>query len=160
MFILNQTIKVFFVSLKNFAVLKYLSYVCNAMNLMTNKKLIVMKRTFVLLAALMFAGIAFSQGKIETKIIYNDEELSDPESYDLYEIIKPSGEKGKTIAMKHLYFKEENRKGLYVITTASTTDELVNLINEHKQDDMYVKEMYEDEGLYYILFSKAEAEKE
>ena len=119
-----------------------------------------MKRTFVLLAALMFAGIAFSQGKIETKIIYNDEELSDPESYDLYEIIKPSGEKGKTIAMKHLYFKEENRKGLYVITTASTTDELVNFINEHKQDDMYVKEMYEDEGLYYILFSKAEAEKE
>ena len=119
-----------------------------------------MKKTFVLLAALMFAGIAFSQGKIEMKIIYNDEELSDPESYDLYEIIKPSGEKGKTIAMKRLHFKEENRKGFYVITTASTTDELVNLINEHKQDDMYVKEMYEDEGLYYVLFNKADAEKE
>ncbi len=51
-------------------------------------------------------------------------------------------------------FKEENLKNYSSTGWAADTEQLLTLISDKKKAGEYVKEMYEDNGVFYLLFHK------
>lgn len=131
-----------------------------------------MKKTIFLLSALAFAGAAFSQQKTEVDYVEYGVDESNPASYRVQEIRMPDGSK-KNMVFKKKHFKPENLQGcsstetIYPLaeklsengTPVPDTDKLTSVIAKKKENNEYVKEMYEENGAYYLLFHPCPAVK-
>lgn len=124
-----------------------------------------MKKTIFLLSALMFAGVAFSQEKTEADYVEYGVDESNPNTYRALDVQMPDGSK-KTVFFKKKHFKQENMQGysstetIYPLPEKTAadgspipdTDKLMSVIAKKKGNNEYVKEMYEENGAYYLLF--------
>lgn len=117
-----------------------------------------MKKAIALSVSLLIAGFAFSQKTAELDYVEVGVDESKPDTYKVLEFVAEDGST-KKFARKIRHFSKENTKDASSHGTAFSTDELTQLISEKKRENEYVKEMYEEDGVYYILFHKGEIER-
>lgn len=124
-----------------------------------------MKKIIFLLSALMFAGMAFSQEKTKVDYVEYGVNENNPNTYKALDVQMPDGSK-KTMLFKKKHFKQENMQGysstetIYPLpgktaadgSAIPDTDKLTKVIAQKKENNEYVKEMYEENGAYYLLF--------
>lgn len=117
-----------------------------------------MKKAIALSVGLLVAGFAFSQKPAELDYVEVGVDESKPDTYKVLEFVAEDGST-KKFARKIRHFSKENLKDASSNETALTTERLVELIEQKKKENEYVKEMYEEDGVYYLLFNKGEAER-
>lgn len=124
-----------------------------------------MKKIIFLLSALAFAGMAFSQEKTKVDYVEYGVNENNPNTYKALDVQMPDGSK-KNMVFKKKHFKQENMQGysstetIYPLaeklsengTPVPDTDKLTSVIAKKKENNEYVKEMYEENGAYYLLF--------
>lgn len=65
----------------------------------------------------------------------------------------PDGKK-ETMLFKKKHFKQDNVKISSSYATALSVEDMISVIERKKKQYECVKEMYEEDGLYYMLFTK------
>ncbi len=117
-----------------------------------------MKKTLALVSALLLGGVAFSQ--IESDIDYVEIGVNEnqPENTVLHAVQMPDGST-KTLQIKRRHFNPDNLEAASSQGTARTTEELLKLIDNKRKYDEFVKEMYEEDGVFYILFHQGDSKR-
>ncbi len=118
-----------------------------------------MKKVFLFAIGMVLSGFAFSQKAVQTqdldkvKYIETSIDVNNPKDYQVLNVTDAkSGEKFQ-VATKRVNFriaKEDMPEGA-MTKRAFNSKNLVEVIEKNK-DKFLVKEMYEDGGIYYILF--------
>lgn len=118
-----------------------------------------MKKVFLFAIGLVLSGFAFSQKAVPTqdldkvKYVETSVDENNPKDYQILEVTDgKSGEKFQ-VATKKVNFrtaKKDIPEGA-MTKRAFNSKHLVEVIEKNK-DKFFVKEMYEDGGIYYILF--------
>ncbi len=117
-----------------------------------------MKKAFFLLSAVFFTGVAFSQQRVEADYVEIGVNENQAEK-TVVKSVKFADGTTKNVQLKKRYFRKENLEAASSRATARTTDELLDLINSRREKDEFVKEMYEEDGVYYILFHKGDSKR-
>ena len=122
-------------------------------NLVINKTIIIMKKIFCTIALAMFVCSAFAQQKIEATYVEAGVNENDPSTYKAKEVVMPDGKK-ETMLFKKKHFNQDNVKISSSYATALSIEDMISVIERKKKQHECVKEMYEEDGLYYMLFTK------
>lgn len=117
-----------------------------------------MKKISLLLVALFFAGAAFSQEEVKVDYVEVGVNENNPNDYRIFSVRMPDGSNAN-VQLKKRVFKEENLKNYSSTGWAADTEQLLTLISEKKKAGEYVKEMYEDNGVFHLLFHKDNADR-
>lgn len=112
-----------------------------------------MKKISLLLVALFFAGVAFSQEEVKVDYVEVGVNENNPNDSRIFSVKMPDGSNAN-VQLKKRCFKEENLKNYSSTGWAADTEQLLTLISDKKKAGEYVKEMYEDNGVFYLLFHK------
>ena len=112
-----------------------------------------MKKISLLLVALFFAGVTFSQEEVKVDYVEVGVNENNPNDSRIFSVKMPDGSNAN-VQLKKRCFKEENLKNYSSMGWAADTEQLLTLISEKKKAGEYVKEMYEDNGVFYLLFHK------
>ena len=81
---------------------------------------------------------------------------NDPSTYKAKEVVMPDGKK-ETMLFKKKHFNQDNVKISSSYATALSVEDMISVIERKKKHEC-VKEMYEEDGLYYMLFTKCNTE--
>ena len=82
---------------------------------------------------------------------------NDPSTYKAKEVVMPDGKK-ETMLFKKKHFNQDNVKISSSYATALSIEDMISVIERKKKQHECVKEMYEEDGLYYMLFTKCNTE--
>lgn len=134
-----------------------LAYLCGVKRLSNQQTIIIMKKIFCTIAVAMFACSAFAQQKVEANYVEAGVNENDPSTYKAKEVVMPDGKK-ETVLFNKKHFNQENVKISSSSATALSFEDMMAVIERKKKQDECVKEMYEEDGLYYMLFTKCNTE--
>ena len=96
---------------------------------------------------------AFAQQKIEASYVEAGVNENDPSTYTAKKVVMPDGKK-ETMLFKKKHFNQDNVKISSSYATALSIEDMISVIERKKKQYECVKEMYEEDGLYYMLFTK------
>jgi hypothetical protein len=116
-----------------------------------------MKRVVLLAIVMMLSSVAFSQTKAnidkdDAKYVEVGVNEENPQDYKTLEIQTKDGEKSK-IKMKKLKFDKSEMTEGSITSRAYSVEDLKNKIEKNKEK-YFVKAMYEENNVYYILFQE------
>ncbi len=112
-----------------------------------------MKKAILIVSLMTLSTFAFSQTKIDkedVKYVEIGVDEENPNDYKTLEIQTKDGEKSK-IKMKKLKFDKSEMTEGSITSRAYSVEDLKNKIEKNKEK-YFVKAMYEENNVYYILF--------
>lgn len=112
-----------------------------------------MKKAILIVSLMTLSTFAFSQTKIDkedVKYVEIGVDEDNPNDYKTLDIQTKDGEKSK-IKIKKLKFDKSDMIEGSVTTRAYSLDDLKKKIEKNKEK-YFVKHMYEENNVYYILF--------
>ena len=114
-----------------------------------------MKKAILIVSLMTLSTFAFSQTKIDkedVKYVEIGVDEENPNDYKTLEIQTKDGEKSK-IKMKKLKFDKSEMTEGSITSRAYSVEDLKNKIEKNKEK-YFVKAMYEENNVYYILFQE------
>lgn len=118
-----------------------------------------MKKVFLFTIGLIFSGIAFSQEVVPTQNLDNVKyiemsiDVNNPNDYRVLNVTDAKSGEQFQVATKKVKFRtpKEDRPEGSITEKAFNSKHLVDVIEKNK-DEFFVKEVFESNGTYYILF--------